>query len=120
MNEQIKDPDPDILIPLQLAHMTQHTLSGIPGDWYVRENITGRDLHTLPSTISDRDMFALMDFSREFELEAFNTGIKFQKQQQNAYLQARIDELVRLLEAEAVRSNSLSLQLQQLMVSQEN
>jgi len=81
------------LIELQNSHVTQITTHGIPSEWYVKENVTGRRLHSLPETISDRDMTSVMDFAKIFELKAFNAGINFQKGKQNAPLQQRIKAL---------------------------
>jgi hypothetical protein len=55
--------------------------SGDKEDWLVRENVTEEVLHTFPCSVSDKLMFAIMHFAREYELKAFNAGIQFAKQQ---------------------------------------
>lgn len=81
-------------IVLQAAHVTQLTTSGVKSEWQVKKNITGDLLHTFPATVPDNLMVAILDFARDYELLAFNSGIKFQKDKQNEYLQAQIAELV--------------------------
>jgi len=85
------------LIDLQHAHVTQLT-SEQEGKttWMVRQNITSKDLHDLPANLSEKDVFAALDFARKFELIAFNTGIEFQKQQQLNIVSNLINENKRL------------------------
>jgi len=67
------------LIQLQQANMFQETVKGSKTDWLIRENETNEVLFTLPSTISDKDMFALMRMAKQFELIAFNRGVEYGK-----------------------------------------
>ena len=83
---------PPDLIHLQNAHVTQLAQDGVKGDWFVRKNITNEDLHTFPPLIADDLMFNILNFARKFELTAFNEGIKFQKNKQNKYLMAQLEE----------------------------
>jgi len=69
------------LIKLQNANMFQETTRGVKSDWLIRENITGDTLATLSASVSDQDMFKILKFARQFELEAFNAGIQFAKDQ---------------------------------------
>lgn len=80
-------------IKLQSAHVTQHTVSGVKGFWSVEENITNEVLQTFPPNISDELMFSILDFARKFELDAFNAGIRLQKNKQNEYLVQQISLL---------------------------
>lgn len=63
------------LIDLQHAHAFQLTRSGVRGPWRVRQNITSEHLADLPAELTERQVFAVLDFARRFELEAFNVGI---------------------------------------------
>jgi hypothetical protein len=70
------------LIQLQTANMFQLMHSnGNKENWMIRENITDTVLQEFSSNISDKLMFEIMHFAREFELKAFNAGIQFAKQQ---------------------------------------
>lgn len=80
-------------IDLQSAHVTQYSNDGVKGDWHVRQNITNDDLFVFPPSISDDLMFQILRFARDYELKAFNSGIKFQKNKQNEFLMAQISEL---------------------------
>lgn len=101
------------LIHLQHAVVTQYTKKGIKGEWLVRMNISGTDMATLPNSISDKDMFAVMDFARKFELEAFNAGIAHQKGVENALLRTKIARLAEQLQYSESERASLSLLLEQ-------
>ena len=98
----------EALIDLQHAHVTQETTSGVKGDWFVRKNISSEDLYTLPATISDKDVFIVLRFARQFELVAFNAGIDFQKGKQNALLRDQNIALAAQLEAAVAHSEMLA------------
>jgi len=85
------------LIDLQNAHVTQIT-NEVKGKsaWKVRQNITSEDLYDLPANLSEKDVFTVLDFAREFELIAFNAGIQFQKQMQSNIANNLINENKRL------------------------
>lgn len=96
------------LIDLQTAHVTQFTEHGIRGDWLVRQNVSSDDLAKLPGELTEKQVFAVMAFARRFELEAFNAGIEFQKDQENAIHKQAIAELQARLEAAIHRANVLA------------
>lgn len=79
-------------IPLANANANQNTVDGVKGDWVIRENITDRELAVFDGRISDEDMFNILRFARKYELEAFNTGIRFQKERENVDVQRLISE----------------------------
>lgn len=81
------------LIDLQSAHMTQHTDEKGKTDWSVEKNITNERMITLPKRLNETEVFAIINFAKKYELMAFNTGIKFQKDKQNEFLTATIKEL---------------------------
>jgi len=67
------------LIKLQNAHVTQHTNGHIKSEWSVEENESNDVLGLFPSNINEETMFKILDFSKKFELEAFNVGISHGK-----------------------------------------
>lgn len=80
-------------IDLQSAHVTQITSEKEgKGDWLVRQNMTSKDLYTLPSNLSDKDVFTILEFARKFELIAFNAGIEFGKDGNRKRLKLAINE----------------------------
>jgi len=81
------------LIDLQTSHVTQNTNGAVKSDWTVRKNVTGEAIHSFPPVINDALMFNILNFAKKYELIAFNAGINFQKEKQNEYLKAQIDEL---------------------------
>ena len=81
------------LIDLQSANATQLSDSGVKSDWKINKNVTGEVLQTFPSTVTDELMFSILDFSRKYELIAFNEGITFQKGKENEVLAETIAEL---------------------------
>lgn len=94
------------LLTLSSANAFQLNASGKKSDWDIRRNITNESLIKLSSSISDNEIFKILNFARKFELEAFNIGIKFQKDKQNVYLMAQIadkDSLIADLLAENER-----------------
>lgn len=107
------------IIELQSAHFTQLTDKGIKGDWSVQENITHKKLHSLPSTISDKDMFAVMDFVKIFELRALNVGIQHAKALNNQPLKDTILHLKSELDAVHKHNEKLAQQLHQLLTNEE-
>lgn len=100
------------LIELQTAHVNQYTISGVRGDWFVEKNITNERLHTFSPLITDEEMSSIMDFARKYELEAFNIGIKFQKQKQNKLLIEQIDQLKKTITELANENDRLAIILE--------
>jgi hypothetical protein len=84
-------------IDLQSAHITQFTTEQDgKSAWKVRQNITSKDLHELPGHLSEKDIFACLEFARKFELIAFNAGIYFQKKQHQEQIRLAAQENERL------------------------
>ena len=90
------DEKPVEIIDLQSANLAQLTKHGVKGNWDLKKNVTGEVLYVLPSKLSDQEAYSFLLFSRKYELEAFNKGIKFQKNKQNQLLTQRIKELEKL------------------------
>lgn len=81
------------LIQLQSCHMTQHSGDNGKSPWSIEENITNDKLGELPRNLSEKEVFAIIHFARDYELKALNAGIKFQKGKNNEYLKSQIHEL---------------------------
>lgn len=61
----------------QLTHQTKGKL-----DWQVF-NDDGKQIYTLDSKYTEGQIFEIQDYVKEFELKAFNIGIKFAKEQKD-------------------------------------
>lgn len=107
------------LIDLQNAHVTQLTKDGVKSEWLVRQNITSKDLATLPSRFSEEEVFAVMDMARKFELDALNAGIHFQKDRQNQVLISQNAELRNQLRACVEHSDRLAAKLESFIISEQ-
>lgn len=105
-------------IYLQNAHCTQHIGTNGKSDWSVQKNISNEEIYTLPSHISDADIFTIMRFARHFELKAFNAGIKIQKEHQNSTYKNRIRELEELVCTLLEKNDVLSNKLSKLLVQE--
>ena len=78
------------LIELQSANVEVIKKVGNPTKWNVRKNISGDSLKIFEANITEEFMFSILNFAREFELKAFNVGIAFQKEKNNAVLEDKI------------------------------
>lgn len=81
------------ILRLSAANANQISNDGVKQDWSIRANDSNEILVRLPSHINDVDMFRILDFMKKMELSAFNTGIQFQKTQQNKFFVGQIEEL---------------------------
>ncbi len=99
------------LIKLQNAHVTQITGKKGKGDWEVQENITNELLYELPHTMSESDIFTVLDFARKYELQALNAGIRFQ----NHKFDNERDNLLRVIEEQQQTNDKLARSLHRLM-----
>ena len=73
-------------IKLAHAHVNQITSKGVKGEWKIQANITEEDLGVLPANLTHTQVFDILNTARKYELEAFNKGIDFGKEQyKNAY-----------------------------------
>ena len=68
------------ILDLATAHMTQHTNGHIKSDWSIEKNITDEVIIKFDKTYNEKQMFKILDFAKEYELIAFNKGIKFGKE----------------------------------------
>lgn len=81
-------------VPMANAHATQHTDSGNnKTDWSIQENITDRELAVLPSRLREDEVFSILKIIRQYELEAFNIGIEFGKEQHSQSYKAQFTQL---------------------------
>lgn len=86
------------LIKLQSAHATQYTNRGKKSDWKIQENITNEEMGVLPGILSEAEVFAILDLARKYELNAFNVGIEYGKNQQNKLNYTKLNHLERRIE----------------------
>lgn len=84
---------PTEYILLAHAHVNQTTIKGEKTDWSVEANKTNKQLAVLPKSLTDAEVFSILDFARKYELEAFNTGIVFGKEKQLKTDEDRITDL---------------------------
>ena len=68
-------------IKLAHANVTQNTIGAKRTDWVIKANKTHEELGTLPSSLTDKEVFAILHLMRKYELEAFNVGIDFGKKE---------------------------------------
>lgn len=115
MTEENKD-----IIHLQNAHVTQYTNEGTnKTEWKVRKNITSEDLFELPSDLTEAEVFKILEFAREFELIAFNEGIKLGKDKTKKGYESiiqRLENNIMLAREENIR---LATTLEKFIVSEE-
>ena len=82
MDKMTKKIDLPELIKVQNSHVTQHSSGHKKTDWKIEANISNERLGVLPSRLLEAEVFSIMRFIKKYELEAFNTGIKFGKDKQ--------------------------------------
>jgi len=101
------------LLALATTHVNQYSKGSEKTDYQLQLNETGEVIYEFPKALTDAQMFGIMDFMKKYELEAFNTGIKFQKTKDNKVLKETIDILkgtIDVLEAENDRlANALDI-----------
>jgi len=100
-----------VLIPLQAAHINQYTTNGKKTDWEIQENKTNEILHKLSNKISDENMFAVLDFAKKFELEAFNIGMKHMSQDLIPKFQEEKEKLFRVIKELETANEKLASKL---------
>jgi hypothetical protein len=97
-------------IKFQHAHVNQYVTDGEKTDWKIEENKTNELLGILPKKLNEGEVFAILNIIRKAELDAFNTGIDFGKDEVRKYnkladkktaeqLQVAREENVRLADA---------------------
>lgn len=105
-----------VLIDLAAAHVTQYTEAGdTKTDWFVRQNITSKDLAVLPGRFTEEEVFKILDFAREFELIAFNVGIQFQKKLSDEHYQKLLDGHKRVIDELTTANDRLATKLEGLI-----
>lgn len=94
--------------PLATANANQITKGGVKGDWVIRANgEDGEELGRFPGNLTDAVVWDIIHFSRKYELLAFNAGINFQKDKDNAYLRSKIAALE--MERDAILAHNATL-----------
>jgi len=85
------------MLDLASCHITQHTNNNEKTDWSVQLNETNEEIFKLSKKLNENEVFGIIDFAKKYELEAFNKGIKFQKDKQNKVLKDTIDKQLQLI-----------------------
>ena len=79
------------IIDLAGTYVAQNTSGHIKTEWKVNLNGTETTIQTFPSHFTENEIFAIMDFAKKYELEAFNKGVRFgNKNTVDAY-EAKLD-----------------------------
>lgn len=65
------------ILELAGTHITQHTTGHQKTEWKVQLNGTQTVIQTFPSHFTENEIFAIMDFAKKYELDAFNKGVRF-------------------------------------------
>ena len=105
------------IIHLQHAHITQYTDEGDKTAWKVRKNITSEDLAELPGNFTEDEVFKVMEFAREFELVAFQEGIRLGKKETKGVLGPFIINLQKELQMIRGENERLSTTLEKFILS---
>lgn len=107
------------LIDLQTAHVTQLTKEGegkLPWIVYSEDR---RNLAELPGELTESQVFTVMDFAKQYELEAFNIGIEFMKKQKNDEISQIINRGNAQLEELREENQRLANKLEKFIISEE-
>lgn len=107
------------LIHLQHAHITQYSDVNGKSQWKVRKNITSEDLAELPSDLTEEEVFKVMEFARDFELIAFNEGIRFGKTEMRNYYESILQRMKENLVAARDENIRLAEKLEKFIISEE-
>ena len=95
MNQEITNS----LVELADSHVTQQTQGHIKSEWKVYTDGNTKPLIEFPKHFTEKEIFLIMDFAKEYELKALNAGIKFQKKKENEYLREIVDKQKFIIEA---------------------
>ena len=106
---------PQDMIDLANAHMTQHTNGAVKSPWSIEANITDAPLGKFPAEYSEGQMFQILDFAKKYELEAFNTGVQYGKQIANGVLEPKIEQLLKRIETMKDENERISAALEKEM-----
>ena len=106
--------EPESMLDLAVSHVTQQTNGHIKTDWSVQLNKTDKEILTLPSTYLDNDIFKIMDFAKEYELIAFNKGIKLGKEKIMKVYKDKLDLAERRIEFMKAENEKLANALEQI------
>ena len=103
---------PQDMIDLANAHVTQHTSNSVKSPWSVEANITDAPLGKFPSHYTEAQMFEILDFAKKYELEAFNTGVQYGKQIANGVQEPKIEQLLKRIDLMKEENERISAALE--------
>lgn len=101
-------------IKLAHAHVNQHTTKGVKTDWKVEANKTNEYLGVFPKKLDHNEVFDILNFARKFELDAFNIGVHFGKEEYKKTFENTISEFKQKLEEAAKENERLADALDRL------
>jgi hypothetical protein len=107
------------IVHLQHAHVTQYSGQNGCTNWKVRKNITSEDLAELPGDLTEDEVFKVLEFARNFELIAFNEGIKFGKKQAWSLYDPLVNRLKDDLKLALEANERLATKLEKFILSEE-
>ncbi len=103
-------------VDLAAAHVTQYkNADQSKSKWFVRQNITSKDLAELPARLTEAEVFEILHFARKFELIAFNAGVQFQVSKSRKHFEPMIEGQKQIIEALTARNELLAAKLHKLM-----
>jgi len=114
ISEVVKEKSQSLL-PLATCHATQQSANGTKGNWHLQLNETNEELIEISKLLNETEIFSLLDFMKKYELEAFNTGINFQKGKQNEVLANTITEQKALIDGLAEENERIATILENLI-----
>ena len=107
------------LLDLQSAYTTQVTTEKDGKLNWVVYNEDRKKLAELPKELNDSQMFAILDFAKEFELQAFNTGMFHMKSQKDDEIKMILDRGNKQLQELRDENARLATKLEKFIISEE-
>ncbi|MDA3941864.1 MAG: hypothetical protein PF693_21555 [Spirochaetia bacterium] len=114
MNEPRED-----LIHLKNAHATQYTDDNGKSVWHIRKNLTSENLFDLPGDMKEKDVFSALHLARFAEMEAWNAGIQFGKNEILPVLQIEREKVMKVIHELEQANNRLANKLGELIGEEE-
>jgi hypothetical protein len=106
------------ILPLQLCYATQTGFSKST-DWAVCEGNTKKELYTLPGKWNEKDVMTAIHLGRKFELDAFNTGVKYGKTQEKEMTKEAFERMQKTIDELENMNLRLSAQLERFIIGRD-
>lgn len=95
-------------IKLAHAHVNQHTSNGNKTNWKIEANKTNELLGELSNKLDHNEVFEILDFARKYELEAFNIGVDFGKEEYKKAFEKSISDYASKMDLATKENERLS------------